>query len=225
MTPPQHQSERLFASATAHALNNITATLYAGLDSLEAARSNNQYSRLLAILQAACGKSQALSAANLLFASTFAAAESSDKSFVLDSGVQESLYEAVVEVAQVTINTTWPSSAPTSLSMDIGKLKAVWVCAAALLRRSLKPDEPLSAEIKLVQKDNLTCVLELGLHGSAALPAQSEWLDDAHPCGMALIHTLASPWAGGLQINQTQTSLVICAAAHRSHEATPALPN
>lgn len=212
MVDPADPPLGLFTADMAHALNNVTATLYGALDTLEALPASEHSARLGRALASACGKTQALSAANFLLSlpAPWGAPTSvlSTSGLVLDAQAREVLYDALTEAAGVSSEPTDILTLRLKGMADLGRLKALWICAAVLLRRACGEKAELRSHIQL-QSPDPDAVLALSLRASIPLPNLEQWLHAKHPCGLALTHALASDWARDLRMTQSGSQLLI----------------
>lgn len=212
------------AAAMAHALNNVTATLYGALDSLEASPVPGHNARLSRALTAACGKTQALSAASLLLSVSSPSGQSqtacSATNLLIDAHALEALYEALHETADVRGAAV--KEAPVCLDgiVDLARIKALWICVAFMLRRSCGASAELRAGIGLETGAEPTTVA-LRLTANTRLPPRSEWLDIKHPCGLALAQVFSSDWSRALKLSQSNTELVIHCPGQRAGMIKP----
>lgn len=212
MDDPADSRLGLFAADMAHALNNVTATLYGALDTLEALPASEHSARLARALASACGKTQALSAANFLLSlparSTALTNAVSAAGLVLDAQAREVLYDALAETADVNSEPADIKTVHLIGMADLARLKALWICAAVLIRRACGEKAKVLSHFQLPAPDSdATVALRLGT--SVPLPAREQWFDAKHPCGLALAHALASDWAGNLRMTQSSSQLLI----------------
>jgi hypothetical protein len=180
---------RQFAAASAHALNNVLAVLYAASSHLESPGDARSVERARRALDDACADALALSAAlSLLALGPQDVLGIPAGTQVLDAQDIERVLDTLETALRATVSKTGLPEGALSASLDRDTLQAVLVCAAAALRRSVRRDAPLHCDASFIGgHEGGSAALVFALRSEApahAAPAGSS----RHPCALAIEH-------------------------------------
>jgi hypothetical protein len=180
---------RQFAAASAHALNNVLAVLYAASSHLESPGDPRSLERARRAVDDACADALALSAAlSLLSLGPQDVLGVPAGTQVLDAQDIERILDTLETAARATVSKTGLPQGALFASLDRDTLQSVLVCAAAALRRSVRRDAPLHCDATFVGGHE-GGLAELVFELRSVAPAHAASAGSSrHPCAMAIEH-------------------------------------
>lgn len=180
-----------WAPAMTHTLNNLTGNVFAAIDSLTQETATPAMARAQRALASASAGLLALAAANHLLgleAAVSAGPAGDDRrplgTSLLDATFEQQLLDDLQEVAQLHMQASDPRLMACTVALDRPTVRAVLMCAAYLVRKSVAAQTELQGQLVL---DNNSAPARLTLVVQAqAQPLDQQALQSAHPWALAL---------------------------------------